>query len=463
MKKKIVINFVNLYHRDRKYIRMVTNIFPTHKSTIILFILLIFCGVLLFSYTDIFKGFISSESEINLRDPTRPYSNVYHDKWIVITSINPPTEDVKKLSRLKGWKLLLVGDTKSPANWSYPNCIFLNVEQQLRLGYQTTKLIKFKSYARKNIGYLFAIEHGAKLIYDTDDDNSPTTANIGFDPSSDLVYLSYYAPERTSANPYAHFGQSTVWPRGYPLDKIADKPLIKYRQCEKQNVLVQQGVVNGDPDVDAIYRLTRKDSNVDLKINFDSEADPLMYPKGLMAPYNSQNTFHLYNAFWGLLLPQTVAFRVCDIWRGYWAQRLLWDIGGHIGFFPPNAYTYRNAHSFLEDFIDERELYHESSYLVDFLTLWKSKEKSFFKRIIELTEEMKDRGFWEEDDVTLVKYWLKDLKAIGYKPPKIKKDKGRKHCNKNIIERLPNEQPSAYLGLQTQIKDIVSDIKNKKN
>ena len=40
-----------------------------------------------------------------------------HDKWIVITSINPPTEDVKKLAKISGWKVVMVGDTKSPKDW----------------------------------------------------------------------------------------------------------------------------------------------------------------------------------------------------------------------------------------------------------------------------------------------------------------------------------------------------------
>ena len=29
--------------------------------------------------------------------------------------------------------------------------------------------------------------------------------------------------------------------------------------------------------------------------------------------------------------------RIADIWRGYWAQRLLWEIGGHVAFGPPSV------------------------------------------------------------------------------------------------------------------------------
>lgn len=29
--------------------------------------------------------------------------------------------------------------------------------------------------------------------------------------------------------------------------------------------------------------------------------------------------------------------RVCDIWRGYWVQRLLWEIDGNLVFGPPTV------------------------------------------------------------------------------------------------------------------------------
>ena len=47
-----------------------------------------------------------------------PASEMHH-KWIVITSINYPTEDVKKLANIPGWRMVMVGDTKSPKDWRY--------------------------------------------------------------------------------------------------------------------------------------------------------------------------------------------------------------------------------------------------------------------------------------------------------------------------------------------------------
>ena len=59
-------------------------------------------------------------ADINWKDIPRkpgPPAEDIHDKWIVVTTINSPTEDVKKLAGIEGWKVVVVGDTKTPADW----------------------------------------------------------------------------------------------------------------------------------------------------------------------------------------------------------------------------------------------------------------------------------------------------------------------------------------------------------
>ncbi len=55
-------------------------------------------------------------------------------------------------------------------------------------------------------------------------------------------------------------------------------------------------------------------------INFDKLSPAVVLPEGLMCPFNSQNTLFSRDALWAMLIPVTTSFRVCDIWRGYWAQ-----------------------------------------------------------------------------------------------------------------------------------------------
>lgn len=94
-----------------------------------------------------------------------------NSKWIVVTTIQLPTKPMVTLSKLKGWSVVVVGDLKTPSEWSLPNCVFLSVERQKQLNYRIHRLLPYRAYSRKNIGYLFAIRHGAKVIYETDDDN----------------------------------------------------------------------------------------------------------------------------------------------------------------------------------------------------------------------------------------------------------------------------------------------------
>ncbi|XP_046551374.1 probable glycosyltransferase STELLO1 [Haliotis rubra] len=345
------------------------------------------------------------------------FRTVRSDRWIVVTTISYPTPDIKFLAKIPGWKVVVVGDTTTPKDWRYPNCTFLSLDDQHGLGFETTPHLPERSYSRKTVGYLFAIAHGAKVIYETDDDNRPLDLLKHFVLDPTMWGLLYKG--ENLFNPYRHFGQPTLWPRGYPLGSVGENITQEYELSHWKTPSIQQGIVNGDPDMDAIFRLTRKQTHSQLNVTFDDRAPPAIVPAGVFSPFNSQNTLFLYDALWALLIPTTTTFRVCDIWRGYWAQRLLWEMGGNLGFFPPNAFQKRNSHSYLSDAKDEKYLYFLTERLVDFLSKWRcSLNKTFFDCMVELSTAMVQENFWRERDARLTYLWIKDLKALGYKEPK---------------------------------------------
>lgn len=330
-------------------------------------------------------------------------------QWIIVTTINYPTEAIKKLTSQKDWRVVIVADKKTPKDWYCENCDFLSVEKQSSLGYEIFKHLPWNHYSRKNIGYLYAIEHGAKVIYETDDDNIIKTS---LDYLPELSDINVFHNNNFCVNPYAYFGQPTVWPRGYPLEYILKK-MHKSIKTRLTQISIQQGIVDNDPDVDAIFRLTRGEL-----LTFTDQA-PIALSCGTMCPFNSQNTFFHYSAFWGLLIPITTSFRVCDIWRGYVTQRLLWDIGGNLCFTKATAIQERNEHDLLKDFIDEQDLYYKAGKLVRYLIEWKSNKKTLFERMIELHEALIEAGYYKPEELNLVKAWVSDLQRIGYKPPLI--------------------------------------------
>ena len=331
--------------------------------------------------------------------------------------------------------------------------MFLSIEDQKNLGFETVKYLKYGVYQRKNMGFLYAVQHGAKYIYDTDDDNHPYGEKISFDVETGNKTYLMYDSERHHYNTFEHFGQSTLWPRGYPLDMIDKPPVRTYKRCKKVRALVQQGVVDGDPDLDAIQRLTRKDADVKFVVYFDIKAEPVILPHRSFAPYNTQNTFHHYDAFFSLMLPQTVTFRVNDIWRGYITQRLLWDIGGHLAYYPPNAYQDRTPHNFLKDFYQEDDLYKYTNLLTEFLLKFNSTKNNILERHFEIVKGMYKLDILDALDVRLARAWARDMKRIRYKTPPMQKSTAE--CEKAIVKFQPKEMPTMFNRIGQKTVNVV--------
>lgn len=317
-------------------------------------------------------------------------------QFIVITSINHPTEAVKKWSQIKDWQVLVVADLKTPIDWDCENVKILTVEEQHSLPLETVKLLPYHHYARKNIGYLYAIMQGAKLIYETDDDNIP----YEFWP----IYYSIELDAQVSINKkefinaYSHFCDVNIWPRGFPLEAIRQG---KVEQTTNQRVFapVQQGLADLDPDVDAIYRLT-----VGEKVRF-SNTEPLFLDPGTYCPFNSQNTFWYPSSFQYLFLPAYVPSRVTDIWRSYIAQHFLHRRNQGVLFCSPSVFQERNQHNLIDDFNQEIQLYTKTTDLVQTLQKYSGSFEGFMKYL-------SLQNLFDERDVALFDAWLKDLKTL---------------------------------------------------
>ncbi|KAF9375959.1 hypothetical protein CPC16_000440 [Podila verticillata] len=348
---------------------------------------------------------------VGLNEGLAKKSEVVGKNWIVVTTINPPTDAMNLLCNLPEWNVVVVADTKSSSEWKCGTCVYLTVGEQQCLGFGIVPIIPFKAYTRKNIGYLWAIKQGATTVFDTDDDNLPTSKEIIFEPSTESFVVFSNATTSRSVNIYSHFGRPDVWPRGFPLPQIDIHQQHEYlpsygllpdklRDVVAPPALIQQGLADLDPDVDAIFRLTRQQ---ELKrIKFCQESPSIRLAPGTFCPFNSQ-----------------MSFRVCDIWRGYWVQRLLWDVNGSLAFTKPTVEQIRNAHNYLDDFKDEIQLYTDTTRLIDFLANWTSTSTDLETRIVELMMAMAAEKFIGDADVDLAQRWIKDLQSIGYKFPRV--------------------------------------------
>ena len=272
--------------------------------------------------------------------------------YIVVTTIQPPTECMHKLAeraREFGMKWLIIGDRKGPSEFSLSPAELVTIEQQRELPFKLAKLLPEKHYARKNLGYLLAMSRGCECLYETDDDNAPIE---GWHVRERITEARRLAPTNAArwVNIYEAFTVEHIWPRGFPLNRIrrhfADDFLIAETPV-RVPAPIQQGLANGSPDVDAVWRLV-----LDHDVSFDKRSN-LLLPKGVWCPFNSQNTWWWKEAFPLLYLPSYCSFRMTDIWRSFIAQRCLWELGYELEFHQADVHQQRNEHNLMHDFDDE--------------------------------------------------------------------------------------------------------------
>jgi len=323
------------------------------------------------------------------------------DKFIVITSIFLPTEAIEKFAKLKDWKIIVVGDKKTAADWSYPGVTYLSPEGQQEVARKFAGLLPWNSYTRKNIGYLYAIAQGARIIYESDDDNIPLDNWVN-EPkfSTDAELLS----DASFVNIYSYFTDKKVWPRGIPLRCVLEAEIPKVSVSENLKVGVWQFLADEDPDVDAIYRLT---NNTPIYFNW---REPLVLDQGTCCPFNSQNTYFRKEVFPLLYLPSTVTFRFTDILRGLVAQPVLWAAGYHLGFAGATVLQKRNPHDYLKDFESEIPCYLQADRVVQIAKDAVSSERSISENLLYVYRALSVKGIVSEKELDILSCWL-DLVA----------------------------------------------------
>jgi len=325
------------------------------------------------------------------------------DKFIVITSIFLPTEAIEKFAKLNDWKVIVVGDKKTATDWNYQGVTYLSPEGQQEVANEFSGLLPWNSYTRKNIGYFYAISKGARVIYESDDDNIPLDNWVN-EPefSTDAELLS----DASFVNIYSYFTDKKVWPRGIPLRCVLDPETPKASAAKNLKVGVWQFLADGDPDVDAIYRLT---NNTPIYFNWRTS---LVMDQDTCCPFNSQNTYFRREVFPLLYLPSTVTFRFTDILRGLVAQPILWAAGYHLGFAGATVLQKRNPHDYLKDFESEIPCYLTAEKVVQIAKEAVYREKSIPENLLSVYRALSDKGIVTDKELEILICWL-DLVAAA--------------------------------------------------
>lgn len=326
--------------------------------------------------------------------------NIIMKKFLVITTIFNPSEAIKRFALLDDWNLVVVGDKKTPVGWNLSGVEYLSPGDQLKLGFKISKYLPWNNYARKMVGYLYAVRHGADLIAESDDDNYPLpgwgklTSCKKYDIVSGQGFVNIYN--------YFQDKKELVWPRGFPLDQINKENKFNVNKGSRK-IGIYQFLVNKQPDVDAIYRLT-VNKEVNFKLNFIFVLD-----KGVICPFNSQNTFFKKEVFPLMYLPSFTTMRSTDIFRGLVAQPLMWLYDLYLAFASPTAYQERNQHNYMKDFADEIPVYLGARKVFDVVEKNLSSNKSLEDNLLFAYSALIRNGILAKEEFELLESWLEDL------------------------------------------------------
>ena len=242
-------------------------------------------------------------------------------KYIITTTINSPTKATIKFCEIadkKDFTFVIIGDTKTPheeyrkLEIKYNNVLYLAPENQEFLYPELSEIIGWKTIQRRNIGFVYAYQRGADVVATVDDDNIPYD-NWGDNimVGQEMVVDLYENISCRYCDAISTTEHKDLWHRGFPIEYLQVKNNIEYKGQTTITPLVQAEFWDGDPDIDAICRLSKKPI---VKFN---KFEP--FTTNQLTPFNSQNTF-LHRSVLKNYSVFPYTGRMDDIWGAYVMQ-----------------------------------------------------------------------------------------------------------------------------------------------
>lgn len=325
---------------------------------------------------------------------------------IVITTINIPgilegiSKNMIKYGHMKDTGIIIIGDKKTPEGIvEYCNEIqdkykididYLGIEEQEEAFKAHPKLLKLFPYNhpdRTILGHILAYQRGYERTIALDDDNFPTDCdfigshNITGKTASTILFkndLGWFNVHSTLNEK----NNIPFYPRGYPWGKRVEEANEKVEISAERKVVVNQGLVLEDPDVDAITRLFYPIRATSMKDEFPKQFG--LYP-GTWSPFNFQNTClsrELVPLYYRPLSTQ----RNADIWTAYLFNKLAEHFGDVITFGNPLCKQIRNEHDLWEDLDVELVCNKATDAFVDILRTLKIEGDTYFDALGNLLE-----------------------------------------------------------------------------
>lgn len=283
---------------------------------------------------------------------------------ICTTTINEPTDAIRRYDAMEEWHLIVVGDKGSPKKYELARGEYLDWEYQKKTYPDLCEIVGANSVARGRLiafieAYKAAKNMNLPIIASIDDDCFP------YDHWGERVYVGkkveadYYVGDEICFNPI-QMVPGGVWARGYPLQFAMTEKTKFVLSKNKQSItpLIQCDLCDGQMDLDAIERIARAN-----RVAFKCDVNNPFFSTAMFSPINVQNTFFHREVIKDFCNFPFVG-RADDIWGGYVFQSV------HVNttlYGPPSALHQQNrsVESLVRDMEEEMLMYRRT---MEFLT-----------------------------------------------------------------------------------------------
>lgn len=287
---------------------------------------------------------------------------------IVTTTINIPIflESYKNFLN-DNVQFIIIGDLKTPPKAKkfaekFEYVEFMNIEDQKKWIEKTIgpkfadAIAPYNSIRRRNLGYLKALEFGAKSIITVDDDNYPQAHWL----KEHMNKCKYLVNSINSiANPcrMLNLNHENIYSRGYPITEFF-RDSFETVNFGNLKTKLNLGLWKLKPDVDSFTNLIYSDLESE-GIKNEFESSYIIDSKNYF-PLNSQNTrfdIELLPAFPVLIMDTQMQElkidRYDDIWAGWIIEKLMDKMGDYASFGIPLTHHKRNVHNYVSDLKNE--------------------------------------------------------------------------------------------------------------
>ena len=313
------------------------------------------------------------------------------------------------------WCLLALLDSP-PASPPPPRTRVLDPSWHHSCPLALCKLLPWEREARRSLGYLVAIQLGAKTVLDLEVASWLDEALPPEQLEQGLVEVIY--PSANVWNPYLHMTDSFTAPPGFPTGQEQDQAVLtsNMEQIPRTLVSIVQPL-GGDPGLQTYPLLA-------------------LALKTLVPCWGG--ALYTTSSLWSLLLPGSLPSLQARVWRGYMAQPILWLLGRHVALARPWAQW--------EETEEEENGFGENSEALETLQGLELQCSETGACLLEVWAAMAQAGLLQSSDIALAVAWLKDLSDLGHMLPALPQRRG-----KDFAYLIQGGRTSSMAKLQRQL------------